>query len=157
MARRTTEETDKTGRYNADRCRATRRLRTRLRVMTEQVEALEAELRDVRADIADERAALNAYLSSPEAELAQMQAAQELVQSAALDAVRRHAQCPECGGLGRGMTQNLLGDQIKAHCKRHGLTAQAAPIREWPDIGQGHSRRTEWLAKPRRQREMRVW
>ncbi|GLQ21211.1 hypothetical protein ACFFUB_06395 [Algimonas porphyrae] len=67
--------------YNAELCRATRRLRTRLSEAEARIDALDAQLRAERAAIADERAALVAHMESPEAERDVMLLAQDLLRS----------------------------------------------------------------------------
>lgn len=156
MPRKTPSEADASGLYNADRCRATRRLRTRLGRLVARIDALEGELRDERAQIAAERAALSAYLDGPEGVLDGLHLAQRLLQEAVAGAVMMQAQCSECGGLGQGMTQNLLKDRIAAHCRDHGLSHEPPKDVPWPHVGAGQSRDQSWLRKKIRKRAA-IW
>jgi hypothetical protein len=138
--------------YNAELCRATRRMRTRLAEAVERIDALEAELRSERAAIAAERAALTAQMESPEAARDVMELAQVEIQSAVMEALTsRHPRglCKSCGGLGHGMTKGLMGDRIAAFCAAHDLPpAPPADCVDWPTVPGRYVRDNRWLEPP---------
>lgn len=152
--------------YNADLCRATRRLRTRLRAAEARIDALDAQLRAERAAIADERAALVAQMESPEAERDVMLIAQDLLREEVMSAATRREICRECGGLGHGMTKGLLSKRIADHCRVHDLpltpksgAGDPDAVADWPQVGAGHRRKPDWLRDPpgRKRRDVSIW
>ena len=143
---------------NPERCRATRRLRTRVQRAEARVEALEAELAALRAEMAAERAALVAHIESPEAERDLLVSAQSMVHAELLEQAHRREHCEKCGGLGYGMMAGLLRDRIDRHCIEHGLEIAGAVIskQSWPEQRRTWGMDRSWLSNlPRIERDQR--
>ncbi|WP_298913255.1 hypothetical protein [uncultured Algimonas sp.] len=143
--------------YNAARCRETRRMRNKVDELLDRIRALKRELAETRADFSDEREAMIAQLESPETTRDIMIVAQHLLREeviAAIGLLAPRGLCPQCGGLGRGMTNGLLVKRINDYCAAHGLPEDSEPVDDssWPHVGAGYPRINDWLRQPERPR-----
>lgn len=94
-------------------CRNPVHLRRRAQRAEEAVERLERRLENVRTRLNDERAALIAYLESPQHDYDQLLSAEEFVGRAVRGMSTRHQTCQTCGGFSRKALDDLLAPALR--------------------------------------------
>jgi hypothetical protein len=144
-----------------DHCRATYRLRVRAREAEAQAAAaraetaeIYAEMRALRADIRTERAALTAFIESPEWHRDLLALARDRVRAELLSLSTARKSCVECGSFGRGVYDDFLRAEIdaitRAHClvPEHALDPIDWPVRMGSHTRHGRALRDDWLSPP---------
>lgn len=144
--------------YSQTRCALTARLRWRVRQAEaraeeaeEMAEAAEARAAAVYHEMKAERAALIAYIESPEWERDLLILARDRVRAELLNLAAKRQSCPSCGSFGRGFSEHFLQAEIEAITREHNLPfTPRLPSPDWPvrmgrvtKDGRGLSR--QWL------------
>lgn len=161
-------------RFHAERCAYTASLRRRARAAEGALAEMRAE-RDAANALCDaviartdkERAALIAFVSSPEWERELLIMARDKVRAEFTQMIEERRSCSACGGFGRGVYDGLLSGAIDAISQAHGLEpAGERGAIDWPSRMGGVSKggrllAYNWLSPPTggppRKRKPAVW
>lgn len=145
--------------YKQERCALTAALRKRTQAAEAKAEVAEAkaEYADERAakfyhEMEAERAALTAFLESPEWKRDLLILARDLVRQELLALSETHQSCGQCGSFGRGFQESFLKDAIEQIGRAHDLPwVPALPPPDWPVqmgrvIKDGRALNRAWLS-----------
>lgn len=144
----------------AKRCEATKALRHRMHAAEAALREAQSDTARARAALAEERRAIRAervalvaWAESPLWERDLLVLARDRVRRAIMAATMERRNCSSCGGLGAGLYQGFLCEEIGALEAEHGL--EPAPV-QLPDgwaaaLGGREGRDAGWLRRGARE------